>query len=272
MLGNGTPYTGTAVNLPGIIQAENYDNGGEGVAYHDVNSNNIGLAYRPNEGVDIEPSSTQGYDVYWMVDGEWLEYTVNATRDTVYDITANVATVPGFGYFRLFVNNEDVSGKKFVLNTGGWQNWQPITVPGIPMQADTNIIRFEVYTDVISEKPNWLFSLNWFDVAYSSVTGNKELASLPAEFELRQNYPNPFNPATTISYTLSHDSRVTLSVYTILGEEAAQVVNETLSSGNHVAGFDASGLPSGIYFYKLTADPLNGSPSYHAVRKMTVLK
>ncbi|MBV6511023.1 MAG: hypothetical protein FMNOHCHN_00502 [Ignavibacteriaceae bacterium] len=272
VLGNGTPYTGTAVNLPGIIQAENYDNGGEGVAYHDVNSNNIGLAYRPNEGVDIEPSSTQGFDVYWMVDGEWLEYTVNAARDTVYDITANVATVPGFGYFRLFVNNEDVSGKKFVLNTGGWQNWRPITVAGVPMQAGTNIIRFEVYTDVISEKRNWLFSLNWFDVAYSSVTGNSDYASLPAEFELNQNYPNPFNPATTISYTLAHDSRVTLSVYTILGEEALQVLSETLSSGKHSARFDASGLPSGVYFYKLTADPLNGSPSYQAVRKMTVLK
>jgi hypothetical protein len=125
---------------------------------------------------------------------------------------------------------------------------------------------------VISEKRNWLFSLNYFDVRYSSVTGGREHASLPLEFELNQNYPNPFNPATTITYSLSHESRVTLSVYTILGEEAVRVVSETMSAGHHTARFDASGLPSGVYFYKLTADPLNGSEPYHAVRKMTILK
>lgn len=272
VLGNGTPYSGTAVNIPGLIQAENYDNGGDGVAYHDVNSNNIGLAYRPNEGVDIEPASTQGYDVYWMVDGEWLEYTVNATKDTVYDITAYVSTVPGFGYFRLFVNNEDVSGKKFVTGTGGWQTWRPITVMGIHMQAGTNIIRVEIYTDVISEKRNWLFSLNHFDVTYSAVTDTRELTGLPLEFKLRQNYPNPFNPATIISYGLSHDSHVALSVYNILGEEVVRLISETKSAGSHLAPFDATGLPSGVYFYKLTAEPLNGAPGYHAVMKMTVLK
>ena len=56
--GNGTPYSGTPISVPGTIQAENFDNGGEGVAYHDVDANNIELAYRPNEVVDIEPSQT----------------------------------------------------------------------------------------------------------------------------------------------------------------------------------------------------------------------
>ncbi|MDP1994079.1 MAG: PKD domain-containing protein, partial [Ignavibacteria bacterium] len=144
VLGNGTPYSGTAVLVPALIQAENFDNGGEGVAYHDNDAKNVGLAYRPNEGVDLEPSNDQGFDVYWMTAGEWLEYTIEVPTDGSYDVIPNVASVPGFGNLRVLINNVDVSGKKLVANTGGWQSWKPITIANVPLKSGKQILRIEI--------------------------------------------------------------------------------------------------------------------------------
>ena len=72
-------------------------------------------------------------------------------------------------------------------------------------------------------------------------------------FKLEQNYPNPFNPITTINYSIPSGSFVQLVVYNSIGQEIANLVNETIESGNHSVEFDASNLPSGIYFYKLQA-------------------
>src|SRR6185369_3395502 len=74
--GGLTPYSGTPVALPGIVLAANFDNGGEGVSYHDATNGNAGGAYRATD-VDLEPASDGGYDVGWVTAGEWLNYTVN---------------------------------------------------------------------------------------------------------------------------------------------------------------------------------------------------
>jgi hypothetical protein len=76
---------------------------------------------------------------------------------------------------------------------------------------------------------------------------------LPARFALQQNYPNPFNPSTTISYALPKSSEVRLSVFDILGREVSVLVNERRDAGVHEVKFDAAGLVSGVYFYRLHA-------------------
>jgi hypothetical protein len=73
-------------------------------------------------------------------------------------------------------------------------------------------------------------------------------------FGLRQNYPNPFNPATTIAYSVEKPGMVTIRVYDLLGREVGMLVNEKQSNGNHSVVFDASGLSSGVYFYKMQVD------------------
>jgi hypothetical protein len=75
----------------------------------------------------------------------------------------------------------------------------------------------------------------------------------PATFALFQNYPNPFNPTTTIVYELPKQAKVTLRVYDILGREVASLVNTEKSKGRYEVEFNASHLPSGVYFYKLQA-------------------
>jgi hypothetical protein len=76
---------------------------------------------------------------------------------------------------------------------------------------------------------------------------------IPKTFALYQNYPNPFNSSTTISYDLPVRSRVKLSIYNLLGQEVATLVNAEQEPGRYNVKFDASGLPSGIYFYRLEA-------------------
>ena len=88
----------------------------------------------------------------------------------------------------------------------------------------------------------------------------------PIKFELSQNYPNPFNPSTTIRFTLPQAGNVKLTVYNLLGEEVAQLVNEFKEAGVHTINFNASGLNSGVYIYKLEANGLVQT------RKMTLLK
>ena len=88
----------------------------------------------------------------------------------------------------------------------------------------------------------------------------------PLEFELFQNYPNPFNPSTRIQYTVSNRQFVTLKVYDVLGNEVTSLVNDEIPAGSHEVEFDASGLTSGIYFYKLTTENLVQT------RKMILLK
>lgn len=88
----------------------------------------------------------------------------------------------------------------------------------------------------------------------SIVTGvGEDREQVPASFVLGQNYPNPFNPSTTISYSLPHNSLVTLTVYNTLGQRVAQLVNEQQQAGYHDVAFCGDGLASGVYFYRLEA-------------------
>jgi len=88
----------------------------------------------------------------------------------------------------------------------------------------------------------------------------------PKVFSLQQNYPNPFNPSTVIKYAVPSDGFVTLSVYNILGQKVASLVNQNVKAGSYEVKFNASNLSSGIYIYKLEAG------SFNATKKMMLVK
>ncbi len=94
----------------------------------------------------------------------------------------------------------------------------------------------------------------------------EHLRSRSKSFTLEQNYPNPFNPETVIRYHLGKASHVSLVVYDITGRQVAQLADEVQPAGSHQASWDAMRLPSGIYFYRLTAG------SFTALKRMTLLK
>ena len=91
-------------------------------------------------------------------------------------------------------------------------------------------------------------------IKYSQLTGIAQISSfVPSSFSLEQNYPNLFNPITNLEFGISDLGFVSLKVYDILGKEVITLVNEKLSPGKYEVEFDGSGLPSGVYFYRLTA-------------------
>ena len=98
------------------------------------------------------------------------------------------------------------------------------------------------------------------------ITGIKHEDLQPSAFALSQNYPNPFNPTTTIGYDVPKRSLVTVVVYDILGRLVETLVDEEKQPGHYEATFNASGLPSGVYFYRLQAG------SFIESRKLVLLK
>lgn len=88
----------------------------------------------------------------------------------------------------------------------------------------------------------------------------------PTEFSLKQNYPNPFNPTTKIGFTLPSENNVKISVYNLIGQKVAEVVNSKFSAGAHSVNFNSSNLSSGIYLYKIEAG------NFTSVRKMQLMK
>lgn len=98
------------------------------------------------------------------------------------------------------------------------------------------------------------------------ITAINNYGEMPGEYRLEQNYPNPFNPETSIRFELPEASRVKLTVYNILGEEVATIMNQHLTAGTHHTSFNAGKLATGIYFYSLTTG------SQQLVKKMMVIK
>lgn len=127
------PFGGVARAIPGIIEAEDFDNGGEDVAYNDSTPGNSGAsAYRSGENVDIEATTDVGggVNVGWIGNGEWLEYTVDAATGN-YDIELRVAsgsTTPGDVQVSL---DGEILGTFDLSSTGGWQTWSTLTLNNV---------------------------------------------------------------------------------------------------------------------------------------------
>jgi hypothetical protein len=108
--------------------------------------------------------------------------------------------------------------------------------------------------------------------------GEQALAvTIPAGFALHANYPNPFNPTTQIAYDLPEASNVRLSVYNVLGQEVARLVDGAIGAGYQTVEWNSAtnsglALPSGIYFYRLKATSLTTGKEFHDVKKMVLIK
>src|SRR5262249_28421464 len=114
--------------IPGTIQAANFDNGGEGIAYHDTTPGNAGSAYRSTD-VDLQASTDGGYNVGWIAAGEWLNYTGNLANAGGYIATLRVASPGGASMHLAFGAPSNMSAAVVIPSTGGWQAWTNGSVP-----------------------------------------------------------------------------------------------------------------------------------------------
>jgi len=146
--GSSTPYGGTPWPIPGTIEAENYDDGGEGVAYHDNDAVNYGGQQRTNQGVDVETAgdATGVYDVGFTNPGEWMKYTVNVTTAGAYTLQARVASPYTGKSFHVEMDGTTI-GTIAVANTGGWQTYQTVTITTPTLTAGSHTLRLVMDTD-----------------------------------------------------------------------------------------------------------------------------
>jgi len=122
----------SSASIPGTIQAENYDIGGEGVAYHDNDTGNSGNMYR-TDGVDITGSDAIGYKLGWTVTSEWLKYTVTVATGGVYKWEASVSSGLDGSSFQVLLDNAPLIDSTVVPNTGSWDTYATVsgTTPNI---------------------------------------------------------------------------------------------------------------------------------------------
>jgi hypothetical protein len=114
----------------------------------------------------------------------------------------------------------------------------------------------------------WETINNWLNNGSPEPSGVKEKpgGAIPSEFTLGQNYPNPFNPTTQIEYSVPLNGHVSLKVHNSLGQEVVTLFDGLQKAGNYVATFDATGLPSGVYTYRLQ------SGSVSITKKLVLMK
>ncbi len=152
---------------------------------------------------------------------------------------------PGAGFTQTWPLPENMAYNNAAYKTaamGGFPlgdlNWYPDQLPAWKAQRDKE----------------WETINNWLEKG-SPTTGVKERGGpAPGDYSLAQNYPNPFNPATQIEYSVPRNGHVSLKLYNAFGQEVATIFDGVQKAGNYVATFDATGLTSGVYLYRLQSE------------------
>ena len=156
-------------------------------------------------------------------------------------------------------NEAPTFGIKLINNTPGMLNF---VTGGYTRGADFPITPAAYDTTYNGDVDGVLFQFGLSIVSVNNDVSNE----IPMDFRLSQNYPNPFNPVTTIRYSIPKENNVSLIVYNMLGEEVAELVNESQQIGNYEVELNATELSSGVYFYKIQAG------SFVETKKMILLK
>jgi hypothetical protein len=143
------PFGGAPHAIPGVIEAEHYDEGPAGLVYHDVTPPNEGVAYRKDTSVDIEgrPDASNLHGIGWTRSGEWLRYTVAVKESGVYAVRIPVASDGQGGTFHLEVAGRDVTGPIAVPDTGGWDKLVVVKRDGIALEAGVQTLRIVMGTE-----------------------------------------------------------------------------------------------------------------------------
>ena len=131
-------------------------------------------------------------------------------------------------------------------------------------ESDSQVVFAFAYGAMGVDLDVWVDAVHVIEFAATDINDNENM--VVKEFALEQNYPNPFNPSTEINFAMPKSADVKLSVYNILGEKVAELINGKMVAGNHSVNFNATNLASGMYLYRLEAG------SFVSVKKMMLLK
>ena len=171
------------------------------------------------------------------------------------ELTSFNASIKDAGVLLEWTTATEINNMGFEIQRNSSATWE--TIGFIEGKGTTSeITNYQFFNDLseLNNSINLKYRLKQIDFngvfSYSDIV---EIEFSPENYSLSQNYPNPFNPSTSISFTITKSTFVTLKIFNILGNEISTLVNQIMPSGRHVLKFDATNLPSGIYLYTITA-------------------
>ncbi|MBN1302525.1 MAG: cellulase family glycosylhydrolase [Melioribacteraceae bacterium] len=249
-------------NLPGIVFATEYDLGTINTAYKDVdyqNTKGLGAAqwntgnkFR-NDGVDIEECQdiiSNGYNVGWIENGEWLKFTLNVDTPGSFEIDVRYAANSSGGKVLLTMDGQNIGGAVDLPVTGGWQNWASLTVGEVELTAGRHELMLRFFGSG--------YNFNYVEF-FATTVGVNDNNNTPSGFLLDQNYPNPFNSQTTVRYNVPESSDVLISLYSYTGEKITNLVNKFMQPGIYSMNINFNNLTSGIYLISMKTEKYNST-------------
>jgi len=197
------------------------------------------------------------HNIPWPGDQPRVLYLTDSNSDMVYEGTLTI-NGPDFNGFLYNYGYVDVSATNTLVQEGGSQEECRVRyVQQTGPRAFVSPYSFpqDVWTDG-GQKPEEETPTSVEDIP----------GAIPNKYSLEQNYPNPFNPSTTIRFSIPEAGQVSLSIYNLLGEKVAEILNQELVTNTYEITYDASNLSSGVYFYTIKAN------NYVATKKMLLMK
>lgn len=143
-------YAADPLRIPGIIEVEDFDEGEDGVAYHDEDDVNEGGVYRTNVGVDIDTCAGGGYVIGWTHKGEWMSYTINVEKDGAYTFSALVASGLNGSAFSLSIDGEAITSKVEAPNTGDWTTYKAVSAKTSVLKAGKHTLKLSIESDYVN--------------------------------------------------------------------------------------------------------------------------
>lgn len=220
----------------------------------------IGYNLDNNENLILYDGAYQGEQLIGsilarFIDNKWeiIDYRINGWYPYIYTIIDNIAYDGPENIFYKLDYDTKYSPEK-ILSGISCRQFSVVNNTIYGLGSDRiHLFKYDISKDSLQYIP-------------SIISVKPEFPDLPSNFELKQNYPNPFNPTTDISFSLPKSSYVKLTIYNNLGQQIRELENSRLTAGTHVYRFDATGLSSGIYLYKIE------TPDYRETRKMLLIK
>ena len=208
-----------------------------------------------------------GWDWWWAVDN----IQVIATDFVPVELTSFAATTDNKNVNLNWTTATELNNSGFQIERSSGSEYQ--VVGFVAGHGTTTDLQNYSYTDQNVNAGSYSYRLKQIDFngafEYSNVIEIEVIGV--KEFALSQNYPNPFNPSTKINFSLAVDSKVSLKIFDVLGQEVATLINGQLAAGSQEVSFNASSLNSGVYFYRIDADGIDGQ-EFSSVRKMILTK
>src|ERR1700744_4112833 len=230
----GAPYGGTAAAVPGTVQAENYDTGGQGVAYHVTSTNGSANSY-PSHGVDLEATTDTGggYDLGWTATGQWFKYTVNVATAGTYTVGLRLASLSGVtdGLHIANSSGANLSGNINVPDTGAWQTWTTVNATvSLPAGKQTLTV----------DQDNGGWKIRFMTFTSSRTTSPRKTVTVSS----------PGNQTGTV------------------GTASSLKVNATDSASGQTLTYSATGLPAGLSIS--SSGLISGTPTTAGTSNVTV--